>query len=86
MLMPHADPAPADPIAVTAFLWDVQMVTDQHGRFLIGEVYADDKKRWLDGSRIFTDHVADEVEPDTFRTQSGSVFQVCSWAPAITAF
>jgi hypothetical protein len=59
-----------------------QRVSIPSGGFsLRGTIWDDAKRQYSDGWFIYTAKVVEEIEPDVFRTATGNIYRINSWAP-----
>jgi hypothetical protein len=67
---------------ITATLGNAQRVTLPGGGFqLRGVCFGDVKRRFKDGKFIYTTKVVEEIEPNVFKTSSGSLYRIEGWFP-----
>ncbi|MEY9138608.1 hypothetical protein ABIE79_010136 [Bradyrhizobium diazoefficiens] len=65
-----------------AHLRKAQRVSMPSGGFsLRGQIYGDNTGRYSDGWFIYTSKVLAEIEPNVFRTATGNIYRIDTWAP-----
>ncbi len=65
-----------------AHLTKAQRVSMPSGGFsLRGVIHGDNTGKYRDGWFIYTSKVKEEIDPDVFKTATGNIYRIDSWAP-----